>query len=136
MWTGQSGFSTFIQVNFLLNTCTSSFPDVWLSLNGTTYHNNSIVTLEDIGKEGDALLCKTIQTSCCIHPYTLGNWFFPNETRVSSSGNNFYRDREQMVVRLNRQRGGVEGIYHCEIPDSMDITQIIYIGVYKMDSGE
>ena len=109
---------------FLLN-YTSSFPDVWFSLNGTTYRNNSIVTLEDIGEEGNGLVCMTNQTSCCQPPYSdvvLGNWFFPNETRVSSSGNNdFFRDRGQMVVRLNRRRGGVGGIYRCEIPDSMNI---------------
>ena len=34
------------------------------------------------------------------------------------------------MVALNRRRGGVEGIYCCEIPDSMNVTQTIYIGVY------
>ena len=40
----------------------------------------------------DALLCVTDLTACCIPPYTgemgsaLGNWFFPNETRVPSPG--------------------------------------------------
>ena len=38
--------------------------DVWFSLNGTTYQNNSIVTLEDIGEGGDALLCVTDVTDC------------------------------------------------------------------------
>ena len=99
------------------------------------------MTLEDIGLEGDALFCKTIQTSCCKPSSTsnaLGNWLFPNKTKVPSSRKNtdFYRDREQMVVRLNRRRGGVDGIYRCEIHDSMNVTQTIYIGVYKMGSGE
>ena len=31
-------------------------------LNGTTYQNNSIVTLEDIGEDGGALLCITNST--------------------------------------------------------------------------
>ena len=121
------------------------------SLNGTTYHNNSIVTLEDIGKEGDALLCMTNFTACCRSPYTdenmnmsaIGNWFFPNGSRVPSRSSNgvsvsgtFYRTRGRMVVLLHRRRGGEEGIYHCEIPDSANVTQTIYIGVYTVNSGE
>ena len=59
-------------------------------------------------------------------------WFFPNGTRVSSRGNKWiYRDIGQMVVGLNRRRVGVEGIYCCEIPDSTNVTQTMYIGVYR-----
>ena len=112
--------------------------DVWFSLRGTTYQNNSIVILEDIGEDDDALLCITFQTACCRHPYTAGNWVFPNETRVPSSDKqwDFHRDRGQMVVRLHRRRGGEEGIYHCEIPDAMNVIQTIYIGVYSASTGE
>ena len=100
--------------------------------------------LENIGKGDDALLCITFQTACCRPPYTgemglaLGNWFFPNGTGVSGSSNqsDFYRTRGQMVVRMNRRRGGVEGIYRCVIPDSMNVTQTIYIGVYSASTGE
>ena len=127
--------------------CISSFPgtgDVWFSLNGTTYQNNSIVTLEDIGEGDDALFCITNQTACCRPPYTgvvgpaLGNWFFPNRSRVPSGNANddFYRTRGQMMVRLHHRRGGVEGIYRCEIPDGMNVTQAIYIGVYSASTGE
>ena len=98
------------------------------------------MTLEDIGEDDDALLCMTNLTACCQRPYTgaLGNWFFPNGTRVSSSGNNwdFYRTRGQMVVRLHHRRGGAEGIYHCEIPDTLGFIQTIYIGVYSASTGE
>ena len=41
-----------------------------------------------------------------------------------------------MVVRLHRRRDGEEGIYRCEIPDSMNVTQTIYIGVYSASTGE
>ena len=118
--------------------------DVWVTLRGTTYCNNSIVILEDIGEGGDALLCKTDLTACCRSSDTgsnmsvLGNWFFPNGTRVPSSGNNwdFHRTRGQMMVHLQRRRGGAEGIYHCVIPDTMNVTQTIYIGVYSASTGE
>ena len=115
---------------------------VWFTLRNKTYQNNSIVILEDIGEGENALLCKTNQTACCSGDYTngstLGNWYFPNESRVPSSGNqtDFYRTRDQMVVLLHRKRGGVEGIYHCEIPDSMNVNQTIYIEVYSASTGE
>ena len=117
--------------------------DVWFSLRNTTYQNNSNVILEDIGEDDDALLCITNQTEM-NSTIALGNWFFPNETRVPSEVANetsgeewdIYRDRGQMVVRLNRRRGEVEGIYRCEIPDAMNVTQTIYIGVYSISTGE
>ena len=131
----------------------SYFPDagnVWFSLNSTIYQNNSLVALEEIGENDTALLCETNFTACCWRPATdinwlvSGNWFFPNKTEVPNVVVNetidliwdFYRDRDQSVVRMNRRRGGVEGIYHCEIPDSTNSTQNIYIGVYNMSTGE
>ena len=119
----------------------SSFPgagDVWFSLRGTTYQNNSIVILEDIGEGDDALLCKTNQTACCQGRYVAGNWFFPNGTRVPSSHEqwDFHRTRGQSVVLLHRRRDGVEGIYRCDIPDTLGFTQTIYIGVYSASTGE
>ena len=125
---------------FVLSIEYSNFPgtgDVWFSLNGTTYQNNSCVTLEDIGEGDDALLCMTNLTACCKSGSALGNWVFPNGTRVLSSAQwNFYRTRGQMSVRLNRKRGGEEGIYRCEIPDSRSVNQTLYIGVYTASTGE
>ena len=103
------------------------------------------MTLEDIGEGVTALLCVTNLTACCHHPYTggywsvIGNWYFPNKTRVptKSIGSHIYRSRGHMVVRLNCRRGGEEaGIYWCEVPDSMNVMQIIYVGVYTANIGE
>ena len=41
-----------------------------------------------------------------------------------------------MRVLLQRRRGGEEGVYHCAIPDAMNVAQIIYIGVYSANNGE
>ena len=111
--------------------------DIWFSLRNITYQNNSIVILEDIGEGDDALLCITNQTACCRNP-AIGNWFFPNGSRVPSSGNQWdiYRTRGQMVVHMHRRRGGVEGIYRCEIPDAVNVTQTLYIGVYSASTGK
>ena len=100
------------------------------------------MTLEDIGEgEKDALLCRTNLTACCRPPYvngsSIGDWYFPNGSRVPSSGNlntTFYRTRGQMVVCLKRRGGGEEGIYCCEISDSVNVTQTIYIGVYSANT--
>ena len=109
-------------------------------LRGRPYKNNSIVTLEDIGEGDGALLCITNQTACCRYPYsvTIGNWYFPNGTRVPGSSIqwDFHRARGQMMVLIHRRRGGEEGIYRCEIPDTMNVTQTIYIGVYSASTGE
>ena len=97
------------------------------------------MALEDIGEGDDALLCMTSLTAYTDkNEPALGTWLFPNGTRVLSSVNqlDFYTDRGQMVIYLNRRRGGVEGIYRCEIPDSVNIIQTIYIGVYTASTGE
>ena len=115
--------------------------DVWFSLSGTTYQNNSIVMMENIGEDDDALLCVTNRTetnSSIVNGSVFGDWFFPNGSRVPSSGRQWdiYSNRGQMVVRMHRRRGGEEGIYRCEIPDAMNVTQTIYIGVYSASTGE
>jgi len=68
----------------------------------------------------------------------LGNWYFPNGTRVPSLGKQWdiHRTRGHKKVLLNHRRGGEEGIYRCLIPDSMNVTQTIYIGVYSASTGE
>ena len=111
---------------------------VRFSLNGTTYQNNSLVTLEDISEGDNALRCVTDQTACCrptdsIGQLALGNWWFPNGTRLPTSGIRWdiHRTRGQSAILLHRRRGGEEGIYHCEIPDAMNVYQTIYIGVYS-----
>ena len=134
-------FSTHFWI-FILATLGAG--DVWFSHNNTTYQNNSLVTLEDIGENDTALLCITNLTACCRITSTsvLGQWFFPNETNVpnkvvtNETKWDFYRDRDQSVVRMKRRRGGKEGIYRCKIPDSTNVIQTIYIGVYTAIAGE
>ena len=114
------------------------------------------MTLEDIGDGGvNALLCVTDLTACCRGSDTpsgtpsIGEWFFPNGTTVPNTVINFingvniiwnfYRNRGPGVVRMHRRDGGVDGIYHCEIPVSLGppiVYQNIYIGVYTASTGE
>ena len=99
--------------------------------------------LEDIGESDDALLCMTDNTACCSRDQSpgrniLGDWYYPNGTGVANNGEmwEFYKNRGQSVVRMNRRRGGVNGIYHCVIPDTTGVDHTIYIGVYTAGSGE
>ena len=116
---------------------------VRFSLRGTTYQNNSFVTLEDIGEWDDALLCLTDNRMCCARAQVpgggiLGDWYYPNGTGVANSGVmwEFYRNRGPSVVRLNRRRGGENGIYRCEIPDAAGVEQTMFIGVYTANTGK
>ena len=111
-----------------------------------TYQNNSLVMLENIGEDDTALLCMSNLSACCRQQYTVenvsvrGNWFLPSGSTVanetSSELRDFYSERGQVVVRLNLGRIGENGIYRCEIPDSLNVTQTIYIGVYTAGNGE
>ena len=110
--------------------------DVWFSLNDTTYQNNSLLSLGDIGENDTALICKTNQTACFSDP--IGNWVFPNGSKFHSKADqyNLYETGGEMMVLMHRRRGGEDGIYHCEIADSTNNTQNIYIGVYNTSTGE
>ena len=109
-------------------------------LRGRPYRNNSIMKLGDIGEGDDALLCITNLTACCRSGgNALGNWYFPNGTIVPSAlgvGWDIYTTKDSMVVRMHRRRGGVEGIYCCDIPDTKNVIQTINIGVYSASTGE
>ena len=105
--------------------------------------------MEYIGSRNmESLLCVTKLFSCCKASHAnsstpLGNWYFPNGTTVPNKSNqrsgeqwDYYVTRGRMVVRMHRRRGGEDGIYRCEIPDSMNVLQTIYIGVYSVTTGE
>ena len=103
----------------------SGLGKVGFTFKGAVLSNNSLVTLDDVGEGEDALRCMTDNISCCRPPYTqslsqsaLGNWFFPNGTRVPSSGTRweFHRTRGDMAVLLHKRRGGVDGVYYCKVP--------------------
>ena len=121
-----------------------SLVPVALVLNGTVIPNHGLVLLEDIGDSDAALLCTTDLVACCYYyPDRFGDWFFPNGTVVPNSVINdqslqwdFYRNRGPSVVRMNRRRGGVNGIYHCEIPDQNGVSQSLYVGVYTRNTGK
>ena len=104
--------------------------------------NNSIVSLEDIGEEDDALLCYTNSDACCennLRSSSTREWYFPNRTTVSidHAKGNFYRNRALSLVRLNRRNNATmpTGVYHCEIPDANETIQSVFVGIYPDNEG-
>ena len=103
---------------------------VYFMLNGTMYINNSAVAMTSIGERENALLCKTNKEDCCAGA-RIGKFFYPNgvEVPIKMLKHEFYRDRGDQVVRLNRRAvsGGIKGKYYCEVSDACDDVQRIYI---------
>ena len=113
--------------------------------NGHIIPNHGFVLLDNIGEGSEALLCLTDLPACCRPPYTdpmgrqaLGNWYFPNGTRVVSGGKqwDFHRTRGRIVVLLHRRRGGATGIYRCSVPGQNKDLVTLYVGVYTANTGE
>ena len=98
-------------------------------LGGTTYLNNTVVLVDGIGEEGNALLCVTSSQDCC----TTGEFYYPDGTPVliRNRGQDFYRNRGDGFIRLNRRNGATSptGSYRCEIPDAAGNLQNIVIEV-------
>ena len=40
------------------------------------------------------------------------------------------------MILMHLKGVGEDGIYRCEIPDAINVTQTIYIGVYSASTGE
>ena len=126
-----------------MKACTFLPTGVVVVLNGAIIPNHGFVLLDNIGEPPNSLRCLTDNIACCARAQSpgrgiLGDWYYPNGTGVANSGVmwEFYRNRGQSVVRLNRRRGGVTGIYRCEIPDAAGVDQTMFIGVYTANTGK
>jgi len=110
---------------------------VWLTLNGVTLTNNSVVTITEIGTGSAALLCTTALVGCCFSGD--GGWFLPNGVEVMRDGSlPYYRTRARSpgALLLNRNpEGTTRGIFRCDVPVTGG-TQSLYVGVYTSTTGE
>ena len=72
------------------------------------YLNNSTISLEDIGEGEDALICRTNNRSCCATPPNRAGEFYDPKgdlVPIRSRAKNFYRNRGEGEIRLNRITG-------------------------------
>lgn len=100
--------------------------------NDEIYINNSQVSLQLIGENENALVCKTNLVNCCgTPPNRFGQFYFPNREQVPIRGRSlgFYRTRGEQEIRLHRMEGVTTptGTFRCEIPDINGDMQTAYI---------
>ena len=108
-----------------------------IELNGTTYANNSEVSITEVGEGHNALLCRADSDS--VEPQQ--HWRYPNYTMVenSTSSNDIYTTRENMTVSLNRRDGVTQptGHYCCEVATMTDTDRMcIFLHNHGIECGE
>lgn len=118
-----------LKFNFVILT---TLGDVYFTLKGVTYPDNSELALSDIGEGANALSCKTSLVDCCkTQPNRFGQFYYPNGTQVpvNSIGHGFFRDRGDQEIRLNRrdQTASPTGRFRCEIPDANRVMQSLHV---------
>ena len=93
------------------------------------------------GEINELLLCLTTNTECCRPGAGDREWWLPDGRYVSPQDVNqalrhgYGRSRGPSVVRLHRNRlastDHQTGVFTCTIPDSNNITQQLYIGIFS-----
>ena len=88
--------------------------------------------MTDIREDSTALVCVTDHKQCC-QTFRAGEWYYPNNTLVSTSGAgmDFYRNRGPQAVRLNRRNSALSppGKYYCRIPDASGTLQTLVANI-------
>ena len=101
--------------------------------------NHGIVTISDI-TASEPLLCVTDRIDCCPPEesgVSNGQWYFPDESAVPDEfGDNFYQASVFAAVRLHRISDMTNGIYRCDIPDTMGDIRTLHIGIYNNGAGK
>ena len=106
-----------------------------------------MVTLTEIGEDRAALFCLTDRAACCrgrdigAGASGSGVWLLPGGSPVIASlkavAGMFYRSRSASAVLLHRDSAtlGPSGVFTCNIPDSADLPQQVFVGIYPPDAG-
>ena len=89
------------------------------------------------------LFCLTPNTECCSSSETpsggtIGEWYLPDGTLLSTAGTAFTRGHVASAVTLNRLFSGTSptGVFRCDVPDASGTSQSVYIGIYRESDGE
>ena len=100
------------------------------------YANNSLVTVTEIGEGDDSMKCITDRKPCCgTQPFRVGEWYFPNGSRVPipGDGTSFYRLRsDDGYVYLNHRNFDIArptGLFCCVVPDATDVSQTLCVNI-------
>ncbi len=109
-------------------------------LSGVRYEENAEIDITLIGDASQppqsGLQCTTDLTPCCRSKAAQGEWRYPNNTLIGRSldGLDFYRNRVDGIVRLNRRNAATEptGSYCCEVGTSIDSNATICVTLGKL----
>ena len=108
-------------------------PPLRFELNGTVYANGSVIQASDIGSSEKCLRCITDKTDCCGRPNRAGQYFYSDDSQVRTqgAGDPLYRGRGVQHICLHRRGTGSIplGTYRCNIPDSNDEDQNLFITI-------
>ena len=132
-------------------------------LQGHTIPNSSLVNFDDLAYQDpnlagftedptntngrQTLMCVTDLVACC-ETQALGNWYFPDGTRVPGGGSPAFRinrgrnevrqaDNQQFYgsVRIWRYYTPSErGLFHCELLDAENVIQTRYVNICEFQS--
>ena len=114
-------------------------------LRGIHHPNNSLVTIDDIGTDNNALLCLTPFMNCCSVQYTsngtLGDWFLPDGNRVENRNTpleDFERNRGASIILLHKvgNQPATAGLFTCSVPNINKTIVRLYIGIFPSNSGK
>ena len=102
-------------------------PGVKLIHADRTIGNGSVLSIEAVGENEEALLCHTRRKGCCAVDSNsrIGEWYYPNSTIVPNceTNHNFYRNRNNsgyVFLHQKNHESSATGEYCCELPDSYD----------------
>ena len=111
-------------------------------LKGERHENNSVIPLEELGHDNDALLAITGNQGCC-RDRRIGEFFYPDGSLVpiNNAGQALYRNRDNQLIRLHLrdQASSVStprGKYHCELPDDCGEMVSLYVNLGKLVMAE
>ena len=121
---------------------------VSLMFSGATIPNDSIVDLDDVTARGTnppsdadssgALLCITDLRDCCGTPNVRGDWHFPDDSQVESSGTEFRVNRGASVVHLWRRFSAIPemgiGRFRCGIPNAANSNINVYANICEFQA--
>ena len=120
---------------------------MYISINGTLYTNNSVIPVTEIGEtdpldtsaENNGIQCITDKMPCC-GVEEVGEWLFPSGQVVPGLEDavSFYvnRGKNDGTVNLNRLSDSMvpTGMFCCVIPDALENTHYVCVGVASIDS--
>ena len=107
----------------------------YVSFRGQVLPNNSYVDLGLVGaSDVDSVQCHTDLISCCDDSQSLhrGEWYFPNRTRLPTSGD-IHLSRGEQRVDIHHEGSATvpSGLYRCDIPTDTSLRQTVYVGLYN-----